>query len=419
VTISPTTPGSTVLPGSPAGESGTPGDPASDGFAALLAMLAGGQTPITPPVPPVTPVTPVTPVPTTPAAPATTTTTVPAVPTATPMVTPPPALPQPAGGIVHDEVHLFATEMGAEGRGLSPQAAATSPVLPLSPGTTTAPTATPARPTKQAGIPIATTVPATTTTTTAVAKDAELPEPVPVLPQATTEATPRKPAAKAEPATDAPDAPLPLPPLEAPVAQMSETARTAAPLQVAGSAPRALTPVTTQVVPELNRLVSQGDGTHRVTLRLQPAALGDVRVVLTVRAGTVRVSLAANADARAALLADAPALHRMLTGTGAESTRIVVRDLLGTQPGTLAPATPVSSSNDATTSDPGNTNNSGAFGPSHHDSPGHRAPGEGQARTPGHTSAMDGRSSDGGHPVPRRPIDQDTVTPLAGVDVTM
>jgi len=182
-----------------------------------------------------------------------------------------------------------------------------------------------------------------------------------------------------------------------------------------------MSPITTQVVPELTRLVSQGDGTHRVTLHLQPAALGDVRVVLTVRGGEVRVSLAADGDARAALLADAPALHRMLTGTGAESTRIVVRDLLGAQPGTLAPAAPVASSNDATGggNDPANTNGSGAFGPGHHDSPGHRAPGGGQARTPGHTSAMDGRSSNGGHPVPRRPIDQDTVTPLAGVDVTM
>jgi len=196
----------------------------------------------------------------------------------------------------------------------------------------------------------------------------------------------------------------------------------------ATDAARTPAPVTTQVIPELTRLVSQGDGTHRMTLRLQPAALGDVRVVLTVRGGEVRVSLAAGTEAQSALLADAPALHRMLAGTGAESTRIVVRDLAGAQPGTLAPpssaATPNSTQPSApvapsTASTGVGADGTGAFGPGHHSSPGQGSSGEGQAWTPGRTPATDGRSTDGSHPATRQTIDQDTVTPTVGVDVTM
>ena len=199
--------------------------------------------------------------------------------------------------------------------------------------------------------------------------------------------------------------------------------------------------MTTQVIPELTRLVSQGDGTHRVTLRLQPAALGDVRVVLTVRGGDVRVSLAAGSEARTALLADAPALHRMLTGSGAESIRIVVRDPVG-GPGTLAPTATSSTAGAPTSSAPaapsatpsvpptdgsgGSTGSgassaadAGAFGPGHHSSPGHGGSGEGQAWTPGHTPATDGRSNSGSLPASHRTIDQDAVAPLSGVDVTM
>jgi flagellar hook-length control protein FliK len=93
-------------------------------------------------------------------------------------------------------------------------------------------------------------------------------------------------------------------------------------------------PVVSQVVPEVTRLVSRGDGVHRLTMRLQPEGLGDVRVTLTVRDGEVDVRLAAGDDARRALLEGAPELRRVLELAGATEARVLVRDLGGsTTPG--------------------------------------------------------------------------------------
>lgn len=93
-------------------------------------------------------------------------------------------------------------------------------------------------------------------------------------------------------------------------------------------------PVVSQVVPEVTRLVSRGDGVHRLTMRLQPEGLGDVRVTLTVRDGEVDVRLAAGDDARRALLEGAPELRRVLELAGATEARVLVRDLAGsTAPG--------------------------------------------------------------------------------------
>ena len=55
------------------------------------------------------------------------------------------------------------------------------------------------------------------------------------------------------------------------------------------------------MIPEIATLTSRGEGVHRVTLQLNPRALGDVRVVLTMRHGDVHVRLAAGPEARAAL----------------------------------------------------------------------------------------------------------------------
>ncbi len=402
MTISPTTTDSTALP-VPTGGTDTPGDPGGYGFAALLAMLVGGQTPTLPTIP-------VAPSPAIPATPATLTTptpetaAVPTVPTAL-------VIPGPPDGIVHDVFGLSEAETGRNRRGLSEPAGQVATPIPLPTGTPAVPAATPARPAE---------IPSPTSPSGIVHDEIGVSEPV-IARNRRGLSEPAGQTPRAQVATDA------LTPAPAPSTQESYPTGAPAPVQppAANTAPRGLTPVTTQVIPEVTRLVSQGDGTHRLTLKLQPAALGDVRVVLTVRGGEVRVSLAAGTDARAALLADAPALHRMLSGTGAETTRIVVRDLLGTQPGTLAAAT--SDQTPANTSQvaaPANSNGvgadgTGAFGPGHHSSPGHEGPGEGQARTPGHTPATDGRSRDGGHPVTGRTIDQDTVTPSSGVDVTM
>ena len=86
-------------------------------------------------------------------------------------------------------------------------------------------------------------------------------------------------------------------------------------------------PVTSQVFPEVTRLVSAGNGTHRVRLQLEPEALGEVRVVLTIRNGEVHVRLAGGEDAQRALREGAPELRRLLELAGASDTRIVVRDL--------------------------------------------------------------------------------------------
>lgn len=166
-------------------------------------------------------------------------------------------------------------------------------------------------------------------------------------------------------------------------------------------------PVTAQVFPEVTRLVSTGTGTHRVTLQLNPAALGEVRVTLTVRAGVVRVSLAASSEAQASLLHGAPELRRLLELTGASDTRIVVRDLpIGAAPVTAPP----SASTDTGT---------GAFG-----QPGSGQVGHGGDRSQDqHAGTRDGASNarDGDHDeaARRRPIDPTTRTRTSGVDVTM
>jgi hypothetical protein len=85
--------------------------------------------------------------------------------------------------------------------------------------------------------------------------------------------------------------------------------------------------VTGQVFPEVTSLVNRGDGTHRITMTLQPEALGEVRVVMTVRDGAVHVRLTAGHEAHLALLDGSSELTRLLERVGAVDTRIVVRDL--------------------------------------------------------------------------------------------
>ncbi|MDO9498347.1 MAG: flagellar hook-length control protein FliK [Nocardioides sp.] len=104
------------------------------------------------------------------------------------------------------------------------------------------------------------------------------------------------------------------------------------------------TAVTRQVFPEVTRLASSGDGTHRMTLRLDPGSLGEVRVTLTVRGGSVRVSLAAGQEVRDALLHSSPDLRRLLEQGGAADAIVTLRDL-GT---TAAPLLDRSSSRDDT-----------------------------------------------------------------------
>jgi flagellar hook-length control protein FliK len=139
---------------------------------------------------------------------------------------------------------------------------------------------------------------------------------------------------------------------------------------------------------EVTRLISRGEGTHRITLRLHPADLGDVRVTLTLKDGSVNVSLAAGHDAQKALASGAPELHRLLHAAGATSADIVVKDL----------PVPTSSRFDL---DPGST-------------------GQGRGHTPEQTartwSGDDGTPARATKPPPANP---GTRTPSPGVDVSM
>lgn len=183
----------------------------------------------------------------------------------------------------------------------------------------------------------------------------------------------------------------------------------ATPLASAPAGTADASPVTRQVFPEVTRLVTAGNGTHRVTLSLQPEQLGEVRVTLTVRDGEVVVRMAAGDDAQRALLEGAPELRRILELTGATDTRIVVRDL----PGTTAPPQPNASPAAGEGRD--GSGLAGQAGDRTHDQ---------HAGTRGGSTARDGSTQGAGDgptggatpPAPGRPV---TGTRTAGLDVTI
>lgn len=108
-------------------------------------------------------------------------------------------------------------------------------------------------------------------------------------------------------------------PVGAPVATSVSTATGA--LTPPGSA------VTSQVFPAVPALVSRGEGTRSITLRLHPADLGEVRVTVTVRNRNVDVTLAAGAAAQEALRAGSGELRSLLDLAGSTTGQLVVRDL--------------------------------------------------------------------------------------------
>jgi flagellar hook-length control protein FliK len=85
--------------------------------------------------------------------------------------------------------------------------------------------------------------------------------------------------------------------------------------------------VAAQVIPEITRLVSDGEGVHRVTLQLNPRALGEVRVVLTMRQGEVHVRIAGGEEARQAVAASSAELSRALHHVGIEEHRLTLTEL--------------------------------------------------------------------------------------------
>jgi hypothetical protein len=107
-------------------------------------------------------------------------------------------------------------------------------------------------------------------------------------------------------------------------------------------------PVAHQVFPEIVRLTTSSDGPQRVTIRLNPEALGEVRVVLTERRGTLEVSLSGGSEARRALLEGTPELQRLLDAVGRGDSRIVVRDTTGLAVTAPAPGSTTGSSSGQT-----------------------------------------------------------------------
>jgi flagellar hook-length control protein FliK len=124
------------------------------------------------------------------------------------------------------------------------------------------------------------------------------------------------------------------------------------------AAPRAGA-VTDQVFPQVARLVSRGDGMHRLTLRLHPADLGEVKVVLTVRDNVVDVTLSAGAAAREALRDGSPQLRALLELAGATTGQLVVREL-STTGATLAHQTSTGQQGATTGQQPGETGSDAA-----------------------------------------------------------
>lgn len=86
--------------------------------------------------------------------------------------------------------------------------------------------------------------------------------------------------------------------------------------------PQQTAAVLRQVFPEVTRVATSGQGTHRVAITLHPEDLGEVRVTVVVRAGTVHVDVATDpihGIARAALEHGAPELRRLLEATGSDA----------------------------------------------------------------------------------------------------
>jgi flagellar hook-length control protein FliK len=75
-----------------------------------------------------------------------------------------------------------------------------------------------------------------------------------------------------------------------------------------------------QLVPRIASVRALGDGVHRLTLRVEPEAIGAVRVVAEVRGDAVRLELFGGTEAaREALRAALPDLRRDLAGTGLQA----------------------------------------------------------------------------------------------------
>jgi flagellar hook-length control protein FliK len=276
-------------------------------------------------------------------------------------------------------------------------------------GTTasTLPGSTPVAVGSERPLPIATGATAREAVPAGVAQSAELPA------TGTAGAThPGRPAADPAPSTSPTTGVTPpsttTAPVTAPVAPAAATATSvAAPGQVAR-----------QVFPEVVRIATSPDGPQRVTVRLNPESLGEVRVVLTSRRGGLEVSLSAGSEARRTLVEGTPELQRLLDAVGRTDARIVVRDATGlavasnaTSPGTPGQTTAPQPGSGT----PWSTDLSGGAGTWAGRNGGENTPDHGRHPLPGSSNATDG-IPDATNPSPRT----ETVTGARpGLDVTM
>ncbi|MGN6578043.1 MAG: flagellar hook-length control protein FliK [Nocardioides sp.] len=87
------------------------------------------------------------------------------------------------------------------------------------------------------------------------------------------------------------------------------------------------TPVVAQVSPAVARVVSRGDGEHRMMLKLHPADLGEIHLTVTVRGDHVDVDIAAGSQARDLLRDGSAHLRSLLESIGRSPGQLVLRDL--------------------------------------------------------------------------------------------
>lgn len=136
-----------------------------------------------------------------------------------------------------------------------------------------------------------------------------------------------QPAAEAEP-TAAPAPVAPVVRVEAP-AGLAALAPVTAPVATTAVAPTApVTPaaIVDQIAPHVTSLAESGPGVHRLSLTLDPAELGQVRVVLVQRHDEMHVVLSASEGARAALQQGSPELRRLLEAVGLPEARVTITD---------------------------------------------------------------------------------------------
>ncbi len=205
---------------------------------------------------------------------------------------------------------------------LAPAPDADAPASPVAAG--------PAAETADATVPVVARGAAPAPAPAGVPQDAATPAPVvtadPDAPVAAAGPA-AQPAAEPEPAA-APAPAAPVARVEAP-AGLPALAPVSAPVAttaVTPSVPVAPAAIVDQIAPHVTSLAESGPGVHRLSLTLDPAELGQVRVVLVQRHDEMHVVLSASEGARAALQQGSPELRRLLDAVGLPEARVTITD---------------------------------------------------------------------------------------------